>query len=319
MSKTKNKQPDTVILQMVQRAFGEKVTSDQILVKELTQGLYNVAYEVTLLNQSVILKIAPQKSAKVMSYEFNIMNAEVEALKLVKQYTSVPVPSVLFYDDSHFICDADYFFMDKIQGESFYTLCNEELLSSKEKAAIYKEIGRLNREVNEIKGSKFGYFGMKERQGIVWKSVFLDMIETVLQDGESIGATLGMEYNEIRLIIQQAAWSLESIKEPSFVHWDMWEGNVFVENGKISGIIDFERALWGDPLLEYCFRGYNADFIDGYGIDLRAEAPVRALLYDLYLYLIMIIETKYRKYDNDWQINYATKQLADTVKALKDA
>ena len=28
----------------------------------------------------------------------------------------------------------------------------------------------------------------------------------------------------------------------------MWEGNIFVKDGEISGIIDWERAMWGEPV-----------------------------------------------------------------------
>jgi aminoglycoside phosphotransferase (APT) family kinase protein len=119
--------------------------------------------------------------------------------------------------------------------------------------------------------------------------------------------------------MEKASFSLEEITTPRLVHWDLWEGNVFVKEGKITGIIDFERAMWGDPLQEYFFRlhCYNKSFTDGYGRDLRAEAPVRALLYDIYLYLIMVIETKYRNYPDDWQYNFATENLKQAVEQLK--
>jgi hypothetical protein len=54
---------------------------EQISIKELTEGLFNVAYEVLLPEKAVILKIAPPQDVKVMSYEHNIMKAEVEALR----------------------------------------------------------------------------------------------------------------------------------------------------------------------------------------------------------------------------------------------
>lgn len=59
----------------------------------------------------------------------------------------------------------------------------------------------------------------------------------------------------------------EEVTVPCLVHWDLWEGNVFVSGGKITGIIDWERALWADPLLELGFRTYDdpADFLEGYG------------------------------------------------------
>lgn len=320
MSTTKNKKTEQEVLEMVQKAFGYDLILEQISIKELTEGLFNVAYEVLMPEKAVILKIAPPQDVKVMSYEHGIMKAEVEALRLVTEHGTVPVPTVLFYDDSHSICDTDYFFMDKLEGESFFALNNKGMLTSVQQATIHHEMGRFNREINRIKGTSFGYFGTPEKQGANWKDVFLTMMEEVLKDGENIGISIGMDYDMVRSMIQKAAYTLEEVKEPTFVHWDIWDGNVFIKDGEITGIIDFERALWAEPLMEAYFRRDNngKEFIEGYGTNLREEAPVRALLYDLYLYLIMIIETKYRMYDNDWQYGYATKLLALSMEELRN-
>ena len=146
------------------------------------------------------------------------------------------------------------------------------------------------------------------------------MLEGVLTDGESIKISIGIDYGEVRTLIDKASFALNQVKQPIFVHWDLWDGNVFVKDGKVSGIIDFERAIWGDPLMEYFFRAhcYNENFNTGYGADLREEAPIRALLYDLYLYLIMVIETKYRNYPDNWQYHFATKELKIAIDKLKE-
>ncbi len=314
MSVTKNKQSKEDILHMVQKAFGDKYSLEDLKITELTEGLFNVAYEIELPEKTVILKVAPQPSVKTMSYEKNIMQAEVEGMRLVKKHTTVPIPEIYFYDKTKSISNAEYFFMEKLYGESFFKLKSKEMPQEEQNQILYK-IGQLNYQMNQIKGSRFGYFGQPEKQGTSWKETFLDMISDVLKDGEEIEIGLGYEYDEIRSLILKAADSLDEVTQPVFVHWDLWDGNVFVKDGKIVGLIDFERALWGDPLMEFYFRDRSKanEFHNGYGSDLRSLAPVRALLYDIYLYLIMIIETKYRNYDNDWQINYATKELKISV------
>jgi aminoglycoside phosphotransferase (APT) family kinase protein len=304
---------------MTQKACGSGINSQMIAIKELTEGFFNVAYEITLPEKKVILKIAPPKGSKIMSYEHNMMKAEVEALRLAKEKTGLPVPGILYYDNTGSICDADYFFMDKIEGENFFNLKNQGLIPFEQQNAIYHEIGRYNNELNRIKGTSFGYMGLPEKQGPDWKSVFLDMVEEVLKDGERIEISLGVGYDEVRSLIDKGSFTLSQVKEPSFVHWDLWDGNVFVKDGKITGIIDFERALWADPLMEFYFRGHIniKEFYEGYGANLREAAPVRALLYDMYLFLIMVIETEYRRYPDDWQYGFATKQLALAIFRLK--
>lgn len=316
---TKNRKSEEIIVRLVQKAFGGNITSDRVMIKELTEGFFNVAYEITLPEKSVVLKIAPPKSSKIMAYEHNIMKAEVDALRLVKQKTSVPVPDILYYDNSYSLCDSDYFFMDKIDGDSFFNLKNKGLIPYEKHHEIYCEIGRYNQEMNQIKGTSFGYLGQPEKQGMAWRSVFLGMTREVLADGERIEISLGIGYDEVRRLIDKAAYSLDEVGTPYFVHWDLWDGNVFIKDNKITGIIDFERAVWADPLMEFYFRGHinNNDFYAGYGKNLSKEAPIRSLLYDLYLFLIMIIETKYRMYPDDWQYGFATKQLSMAMNKLR--
>ncbi|HWT27768.1 MAG TPA: aminoglycoside phosphotransferase family protein [Mobilitalea sp.] len=315
-SLTKNRQSIDNIKRMLQAAFGEKIYHD-ISVNELTEGYFNVAYEVKLDQQELIIKIAPPKASKIMSYEENIMRAEVDAVRMMKEETKVPVPEVYYYDDTHEICDADYFIMEKLSGASFYKLRSSGMLQE-EQDRILHEVGRCNKAMNEVTGNGFGYLGQAIRPDTSWRETFLSMIEGVLTDGERIEIGLGVGYDEVRDIIHRADFALDTVTRPVFVHWDLWDGNVFIEDGRITGIIDFERALWGDPLMEYYFRAhsYNMNFIQGYGRDLRKEEPIRALLYDIYLYLIMVVETKYRSYPNDWQYNFASKELKKAMDTL---
>ncbi len=318
-SATKNRQSREDIYQMVQRAFGNHYKDSEIGIKELTEGFYNVAYEIILPDKAVILKIAPPADARIMSYEKNIMKAEVDGLRMMKEQTAVPVPYVFYYDDTGELCDASYFFMEKLEGDSFFK--RKEKLSSQERQMIWEEAGRMNAQMNAVSGTLFGYIGLPGMQGLSWKDTFLSMIYGVLEDGISIDISLGegVEYGTVRDLIDQAGFALEEVKTPSFIHWDLWDGNIFVKDAGITGLIDFERALWGDPLMEYSFRrhSYNESFIIGYGSDLRADAPIRALLYDMYLYLIMVVETKYRNYQDDWQYKFATEELRKSLEALE--
>ncbi|MDO4336577.1 MAG: phosphotransferase [Eubacteriales bacterium] len=87
---------------------------------------------------------------------------------------------------------------------------------------------------------------------------------------------------------------------------------MFVENGKVTGIIDFERALWGDPLMEVGFRSYgqSADFLKGYGkTEFTAAEKTRILWYDIYLFLLLALECDYRKYETDETYRWSTEML----------
>ena len=108
-STTKNRKPCPQTEAMVAKAFGDDA------VRELKDGWFNAAYTIRLADgRETILKIAPAPDADVLSYERNIMATEVATMRLVRQNPGIPVPEIYFYDDTHDVCDSDYFFMERV-------------------------------------------------------------------------------------------------------------------------------------------------------------------------------------------------------------
>lgn len=106
-SLTKNRQSANTIRKMVNKFFSPLELKN---FKELTEGYFNVAYEVELSNgKKTILKIAPAKEVRVMTYEKNIMHSEVQAMRIVREKSNVPVAEIYGYDDSCTICESPYF------------------------------------------------------------------------------------------------------------------------------------------------------------------------------------------------------------------
>ncbi|MNC52015.1 Phosphotransferase enzyme family protein [compost metagenome] len=108
--------------------------------------------------------------------------------------------------------------------------------------------------------------------------------------------------------------------EPRLIHWDLWNGNLFVKDGVIVSIIDWERALWGDVLLEYYFRHFESSqaFIQGYGQTFDSPNELlRKKLYDFYLDLILVIECYSRQYKDDNHVRWAAENLAESWRSFQ--
>jgi aminoglycoside phosphotransferase (APT) family kinase protein len=316
-SLTKNKQSEDIIIKMASTAFKDhKVTS----IEELKQGYFNVAYLIKLSDgQEVILKIAPKQNTLIMTYEKNIMQTEVETMRMVKQQTDVPVAEVLYYDHSHTLCEADYFFMSKLEGESYFSLKNQ--LSDEEKSYIDYQLGQFNAKINLIKGEKFGYYGQPQKQGLNWHQTFSTIIEDTLKDGEALNIDIGIEYNAVQALLAKYKSAFDEVTMPCLVHWDLWAGNVFIKDGKISGIIDFERCLWADKFMECGFRSHSVekDFYKGYGITtLTKNEEIRIYWYALYLDLVMTVECDYRQYESNDQYIKSKQKLANAFEFLNE-
>lgn len=138
-SLTKNRQSEDTIGKMVDNIFSPLKMKHY---KELTEGYFNVAYEVELSDGKVaILKIAPTKDIRIMTHEKNIMSSEVQAMRTVAQSVTIPVPQIYGYDDSCTLCDSPYFFMEKLKGSSLDTI--KDTLTQEQIENIYIETGKI--------------------------------------------------------------------------------------------------------------------------------------------------------------------------------
>lgn len=304
---TKNKQTEKTIQLMAKAAFPDsEVTS----IKELTEGMCNVTYQVGLGNgRESILKIAAKGEAGRISNEVNLMEAEVRAMELVKKSGLVKVADIYYYDCSKTICDSDYFFMEKLEGDNLFL--TKENLSRKEIAQINYEIGQIARKLTDIKNQQFGFLGDKQRYNSLYDFVHR-MLSNLIEDATKAEIVLGINTDKLLEKLAHDKSYFDEVTKPTLVHWDMWEGNIFVKEGHVAGIIDWERAMWGEPYMDDRFRRHTrgADFLRGYGqIEFSSSEITRIIWYDILLYLTMMIEVTYRKYDDDGQYRWAKKML----------
>ncbi len=314
-SLTKNKQNGHTIGQMVAKCFAS-VTMEEY--KELTEGYFNVAYEVSLSDQEkVILKVAPLAETRIMTYEKNIMFSEVSAMKMAGKIGKIPVPEVIAFDDTCTVCKSPYFFMKKINGRSLNTI--KDHIPPEQLAEIYKKVGEINRKINEIQCPRFGYPGQPAFQGKEWYPVFCRMLKAGVEDAGRGGVDLQIPVDLMWTRLEADRKIFNEVTEPRLVHWDCWDGNIFVEDGRVTGIIDWERSLWGDPLMEVGFRTYqdNTLFQKGYGINALTESEKRrALWYDIYLMILVSLECEYRKYETMDMYNWSVQILREQFRSL---
>ncbi len=281
---------------------------------ELPEGFYNSAYRITCADGAkYVLKVAPPDDIPILRYEKNILEAEVDVMRLVKARTEMPVPAILGHDDTRTVLLSPYYLMEYVEGVPYHKLRSE--LTADEQARLDQRTGELLRQMNAITGDTFGYFAQPETRQASWKEAFKWMLSAVISDGIDAQVKLTMSKAEIFERLEPHFHILDEVSVPQLIHWDLWDGNIFVdpESKNITGIIDFERALWADPLMEVNFGafGENPAFNKGYGIamPLSESQAIRRILYNIYLFLIMVIECTYRRYPTQDQENWSRQQL----------
>jgi aminoglycoside phosphotransferase (APT) family kinase protein len=254
---------------------------------------------------------------EVLSYERRAMATELAALELVRQHTSVPVPEVHFADDSGDLCSSSYFFMPYVDADNLELIKGS--LAPELRASYQVKLGAANRELNSVPGPGFGPLLSPGTRS--WRAVFADMVEDVLADGERRRVDIGWEYDTVRQLMAEESACLDAVTEPRFVEWDLWDGNVMVRDGKIVGIIDHERAFYGDPLVEFGFIatqletfGDPADFLRGYGKQALSDGEaMRRRLYCIHFGLVLAIEPSYRCYPDPEPARWGRQALTDAM------
>lgn len=91
-SKTKYNLSDNQII----RIFKENNIENIIEIKPLNEGMFNSVYNIRTENKEYVLKIAPKKSQKVMTYEKNMLQSELFWYDVIYKNTNIYTPKIYF-------------------------------------------------------------------------------------------------------------------------------------------------------------------------------------------------------------------------------
>lgn len=313
---TKNRQSTATLRAMIERAYGpQQVPDGDDFATELSYGFFNALYRVRLRDgQQVVLKIAPPTDVALMAREHGMMRNELAAMELVRERSDVPLPRLDFVDLTGGLIDADWFVMEYVDAPCFGIAAEAGDLTAEEVEAGFEALGATNRRLTEIVGP---HFGPLEGPGFgTWREAATAWFEDVLADGERAAVDLEWKYDDVREAWAAHAAVLDDVTEPRFVEVDLWAKNSMLRDGQIVAVIDHERAMYGDPLMEAGLTGLDlpvfpdpAPFLRGFGLgELTGSQRTRRHLYTLWLAVTMLVETTYRGQPSE-QYRWACEQL----------
>lgn len=278
--------------------------------REITEGWFNTIHRLVLDDGSVAgLKIAPPLSFEAMTYEKDLLQAEIGVQTLLVNSGILGTQVLAQGTDPIAGESMDWFMYRWVEGSNLDSARKTMDPASQERADA--EVGRQGALVNSIVGKRFGRWHVDHCASESWPVSFSKMIEDLLADAERISVDLPWDPIKIRSLLERSGPALSEVTQARLVLWDLHDGNIIVDpvNGEVKAIIDGDRALWGDPLMEFYFRSfvqpspdwrtaYNNTFdTTGASVDTKSRAAqIRISWYDLYLALVMVIETVYRKY-----------------------
>jgi aminoglycoside phosphotransferase (APT) family kinase protein len=287
------------------RAFGV----GSVYAEPMTGGSFGAVWKVTLPDgRDVVLKAAPKPGARLLRYEAGVLAAEAEYLRLVAaRAPGVPAPRLLHEDD-------EFIFMTMLPGVPMYALPDDV-----DRDKLRFQLGAVIATLHGVRGDRFGYTTGGRAHGATWDVAFTGMIAELLADAEELGVPLRPGLMEV---VRAHAERLNGVRVGVPLHFDLWDGNVLVDGG-VSGIVDGERWLWGDPLLDFVSTALfqlevDPSFAAGYRsvreIDLDSpSARTRLDLYRLHLYLVMLVEEPTRDLSPEDERHYAVEGLVNEI------
>ena len=297
-----NKMKQNISESTVSEIFEKHSLGEVADIKVMSGGYFNSVLKVkTVTGGEYIIKIAPSASTEVLTYEQELIKSEVHIYSLLEKVESVHFPKV-YACNSESGSSYKYAIMEFLEGD----MLNHIKLPPEQYKSVMRDLGKAMAEIHTITSEKgFGYTqnGLKP----TWREAYLSMVENVIADGKRKKAKIPY-LNTIKEIIRKNEHVLDTVKTPSLVHFDLWAGNIMIKDGKLYGLIDCERAMFGDVMGEFISLDFANPFdlekykelIDGYNsfakekVSFGREEMIRLYLMKIYLGIIAYVEQYYR-------------------------
>ncbi|MFF9409840.1 phosphotransferase family protein [Streptomyces anandii] len=265
------------------RAFGSRIQVTSAV--ELAGGMYNNTYRITAegLERPVILRIAPAPEGQFTS-EHELMRNEYATVPYLAPVADL-IPRVLFADWSHEITGRDWMLQSHLDGAPAPDRLGDyprDLWPG-----FFAQLGEITARVHAVRGPHFGPVAGPGHHS--WGAAVIASLKAIADD---LGR-LGLDAADVSKVADLAAEHrnvLDEVTEPRLLTGDLWTVNTMLAAAPtpvISGILDLDRTLWGDPAADWTIRMASAKadertaFWDTYGPRATSAADAwRALVYE---------------------------------------
>ena len=277
------------ILVMCQRAFGSAV--QVVSARELSGGTFNKTFLITFPDQEVILRIAPPPTVDLFWHEQQLMRREQHIQPFFASLAHL-MPRTLMADFTHQIMARDYIFQTFIAGERWDEIA--ESITLEEQLQLWEQFGRITKTIHSTVGTAFGGpYPLAEFP--TWSQTIIDRLERVVR--AMTEAQLDVtDIRSVLAIVQNQPTILDTIRQPHLLHGDLWLFNILIKRSSagsnIVGILDADRAWWGDPLADWTMfvlekstspdtQRFHDCFWQGYGqVDQTPNIAFRKTIYE---------------------------------------
>lgn len=272
---------DQQLISVCQRAFGDSCKPSQWQL--LMSGKFNTSYRIGFKERpDVVLRTAPPPDAVIFQHERSLLRREACVLKQLSGLSET-IPENLFEDFSKELIARDYVFQPCLPGELWET--SKDKLSDSETEALWQQFGSIVKKIHRVSGQHFGS-PLPENGFETWSGAMISWVTGMIEDMEHWQIPCEDAIQFLHLV-ERNAYSLDEVTSPSLVHGDLWLKNIIIERNemgaKITGVLDAERAFFGEPAAEWIFSFFDIPkyFWDQYGsLPADPSTKIRQTIYE---------------------------------------
>ncbi len=256
-------------------------------------GKFNTSFFARAGDREWVLRIAPPRDAVFVFYERGMMRQEPAIHELLLARTSIPAARILAFDDSLELVDREYLLMERLPGRPLTETPHAPY------DRVLRQVGAHLAAAHALTADRYGYLGAHRPMTpqTSWVAAFEIMWSKMIDDIVGVGWYDRGEARFLRGLLDRHLSLFDRPAPASLLHMDIWHQNILVDDsGQVTGIVDWDRALWGDPEIEFAVLDYcgvsEPAFWEGYGRERDASPAARVrqafyLLYELQKYIVI--------------------------------
>jgi aminoglycoside phosphotransferase (APT) family kinase protein len=249
-----------------------------------SSGVRNECY---VVDEAYVLRL------NTLDPQFPKFRSESVAYRLL-QGSGLPVPAVVALDESRQVVPYDYIVVTRLPGVDLARSWTE--LTPAQVERLTWEAGRCLARLHQLTFEGFGKLrDLGQWPFATWFDEFADYAGRYLRPAWEHGLVDDATLRRLERALDRTQGLLGQVRQGVLVHCDYHYENVLQDGGQLTGLLDFEWALSGDPSYDFVaapsrermIPGSEGTFVQGYGIlrPLDDDHSRRVQVYRLFLAL----------------------------------
>lgn len=268
-------------------------------IQKLSGGLKNRVYLMDDGKNRFVLKTVPSENKVVSEIDRNTLWWEADVLKKMEEL-DITTPRVLYYSEGIEEYHHPFMIMNYLEGNNYLDCKDNMCLEQKKDISFH--IGEITQKICSIKKDYYYLPSFPNKKFKDNYEFVIFIFKKLLKIYKKYNINIdGITSNQVLELVKNKKKELNMVKQISMCNIDLWDGNILVKNGRISGMVDFTDTYYCDELMSFYFHLIDEDvdeyFLLGYGNKkLSYDEKVRIEIYRLYVVLKMIVDCEIKQY-----------------------